>query len=292
LKSNMTGYRAAIISRIGTLVMLHCDLSPLNTRPRLCAVSYLNTLPLVWGILHGEQQGLFDVNFSIPAECADRLGNGSADIGVVPCAELERLNLDVIPGAGIACRGPVRSILLVSEVPPGQIRTLATDASSRSSVMLARILLAQRYGVEPQFIAMPPDLPSMLEKADAALIIGDPALHLDPATMPFHVLDLGAEWFEMTGLPMVFAVWAGRKGVVPKWAEAAFRASLQFGMTHTDDIVAAGARERGIPEALAKKYLTDHIVFELGEREYEGMNRFLQLAREAGSLNIVGRVPA
>jgi chorismate dehydratase len=159
-------------------------------------------------------------------------------------------------------------------------------------VMLARILLAQRYGVEPQFIAMPPDLPSMLEKADAALIIGDPALHLDPATMPFHVLDLGAEWFEMTGLPMVFAVWAGRKGVVPKWAEAAFRASLQFGMGHVDDIVAAGARERGIPEALAKKYLTDHIVFELGEREYEGMNRFLQLAREAGSLNIVGRVPA
>jgi chorismate dehydratase len=272
--------------------MLHCDLIPLHTRPRLCAVSYLNTLPLVWGILHGEQQELFDVSFSVPAECADRLGNGSADIGVVPCAELQRLDLEIIPGAGIACRGPVRSILLVSEVPPDQIRTLATDASSRSSVMLTRILLSHRYGVEPQLIAMPPDLPTMLEKADAALIIGDPALHLDPATLPFHVMDLGDEWVRMTGLPMVFAVWAGRKGAVPEWAESAFRESLRFGMRHIDDIVKSGARERGIPDALAKEYLTEHIVFELGEREYEGMNRFLQLASEVGSLNILGRIPA
>ncbi len=272
--------------------MLHCDLTPPNARPRLCAVSYLNTLPLVWGILHGRQQELFDMSFSVPAECADRLGSGSADIGVVPCAELRRLNLEVIPGAGIACRGPVRSILLISEVPPDRIRTLATDASSRSSVMLARIVLAQRYAVEPQLISMPPDLPAMLEKADAALIIGDPALHLNPATLPFHVMDLGAEWVEMTGLPMVFAVWAGRKGAVPAWAQEALKESLQFGMRHIDDIVQSGGRERGVADALAKDYLTEHIVFELGEREYEGMNRFLQLASEVGSVNILGRITA
>ena len=168
--------------------MLHFDL---DHKPRVAAVSYLNTLPLVWGMLHGEQSNLFDMEFCVPAECADRLGTGAADIGIVPVAELERLALDVIPGTGIACEGPVRSILLVSQVPVDQIRTLATDSSSRSSVMLSKVLLARKYGVEPELVSMRPELAPMLEKADAALIIGDPALHLDPATLPFQVLDLG-----------------------------------------------------------------------------------------------------
>src|SRR5829696_4773005 len=115
---------------------------------RVCAVSYLNTQPLVWGMLHGKQQNRFELTFCVPAECADRLAAGTADIGIVPCAELPRLGLEIIRGTGIACHGPVRSILLISRVPPGQIRTLATDSSSRTSVMLARILLAKRFGVE------------------------------------------------------------------------------------------------------------------------------------------------
>ena len=172
-------------------------------------------------MLHGGQRGLFDLSFAIPAECADRLADGRADIGIVPSVELNRQNLRIIRGTGIACDGPVRSILLISKVPFEEIRTLATDASSRTSVALSRIVLAKKYGVEPRLFSQRPHLGSMLEQCDAALIIGDAALVLDPADLPFHVLDLGAEWTEMTGLPMVFAVWAARAEVLTQDAHHA-----------------------------------------------------------------------
>jgi predicted solute-binding protein len=237
-------------------------------------------------MLHGEQRELFDLDFCIPAECADRLGDGRADLGIVPVAELERLGLEVIPGTGIACEGPVRSILLVSQVPIGRIRTLASDASSRTSVMLTRVLLARKYGIEPQMIPMKPDLPAMLERADAALIIGDPALHLDPATLPFEVLDLGAEWTAFTGLPMVFAVWAARRGQVRPWMEEAFLASYRFGRDRLEEMVPEGAAVRGLSEELARYYLTHNIRFELGPREYNGMQTFLKYASELTTLKV------
>ena len=242
-------------------------------------VSYLNTAPLVWGMLRGEQRGLFELERAIPSECADRLRDGRADIGIVPSVELNRQKLEIIRGTGIACRGPVRSIFLISKLPFGEIRSLATDASSRTSVALSRIVLARKYGVEPQLRSQPPHLGSMLEQSDAALIIGDAALVLDPADLPFHVLDLGAEWVEMTGLPMVFAVWAAR-AELPKQDPGPFLASLEYGMAHLDEIAREEHAKVGISEALAREYLTRNIVFELGEREYAGLAAFLQYASE------------
>ena len=154
----------------------------------MCAVSYLNTVPLVWGMLHGPQQGLFDLIFRVPAECADLVAAGEADIGIVPSFELTRLDLAIVPGVGIASRGAVRSILLVSRCPAGEIRRLAADISSRSSVALARILLQHKFGASPLLVSLPPDLNAMLQEADAALIIGDPALRLDPAARWFSYL--------------------------------------------------------------------------------------------------------
>src|SRR5690242_2328960 len=145
-------------------------------------------------MLHGPQRGLFDLDFRIPAECADRLASGAADIGIVPSFELTRQDLEIIPGAGIACHGPVRSILLISRCPAPRIASFAADTSSRTSVELARVILDRRYGAAAEAIPHPPDLNAMLRIADAALIIGDPALRIDPATLPFHVYDLGAEW--------------------------------------------------------------------------------------------------
>lgn len=239
----------------------------------------MNTVPLVWGMLHGGQRGLFDLSFAIPAECADRLADGRADIGIVPSVELNRQKLEIIRGTGIACHGPVRSILLISKVPFEEIRTLATDASSRTSVALTRIILSKKYGVEPQLFSERPHLGSMLEHCAAALIIGDAALALDTGDLPFHVLDLGTEWTRMTGLPMVFAVWAARAGV-PAQDPAPFLESLRFGMAHIDDIVRQEHSKLGIPEALAREYLTQNIVFELGDREYEGLTKFLTYASE------------
>lgn len=262
----------------------------MTPQPRVCAVSYLNTVPLVWGMLHGLERERFDLSFCLPSECAARLESGAADIGIVPSIEAARQGLAIIPGAGIACHGPVRSILLVTKVHPSRIRTLALDASSRSSAMLARIVLSRRYGAEPTAVSMPPDLPAMLEAADAALVIGDPALRLEPERLGLATLDLGAEWCEMTGLPMVFAVWACRpEALAPGLAEA-FLGSCRFGIEHLEDIVRLEAAPRRLPEALARDYFAHRIVLELGERHYEGMRLFVQYAREFDTVVSTGGV--
>jgi predicted solute-binding protein len=129
-------------------------------------------------------------------------------------------------------------------------------------------------------VAHAPDLDAMLRVADAALIIGDPALRLDPARLPYEVHDLGGEWVEMTGLPMVFAVWAARAGVGTPDVAAAFRESCRYGRERMDEIVAAESAARGFAPALVREYLTRHIVHQLGPREYAGMDLFLRYARE------------
>jgi len=241
-------------------------------------------------MLHGAQQNLFELDFRIPAACADQMATGAADIGIVPCFELTHQDLDIIPGAGIACHGPVRSILLVSKRPAAQIRTLAVDSSSRTSVQLARVILERRYGAEYQAMPHAPELEAMLRIADAALVIGDPALHLDPATLPYEVHDLGAEWVEMTGLPMVFAVWAARKDIVTPDVVEAFRASCRYGLERMDDIVAAESAARGFPPEVVREYLTRYIVHELGPRDYQGMELFLRYARERSRASVLSPV--
>jgi len=262
--------------------------NPNPGKPRVCAVSYLNTVPLVWGMLQGGQRDVFDLRFALPSECADQLASGEADIGIVPVIEMARQQLDYFRGTGIACHGPVRSILLVSKVPFREIRTLATDAGSRTSVMLARVILAEKFGVHPRLFSVPPDLAPMLGVADAALLIGDPALRLDLPTLPFETLDLGGEWTSMTGLPMVFAVWSGGKNLIEDRYERAFLQSCQYGLAHLEEIVREQAPLRGVSEALAREYLTRHIVFELGERDYAGLDLYLKYAARFESAAVTG----
>src|SRR5437660_2049987 len=201
-------------------------------------------------MLHGSERDVFDLRFALPSECADQLASGEADIGIVPVVEMARQGLDYYRGTGIACHGPVRSILLVSKVPFRAIRTLAPDSGSRTSVMLSRVILAERFGAEPAVVSRPPDLAAMLGEADAALLIGDAALAVDPATLPFETLDLGAEWVSLTGLPMVFAVWAGRAAAVQKRWERGFVDSCRYGLEHLEDMVQAEAPARGFSEDL------------------------------------------
>jgi len=232
-------------------------------------------------MLHGDQRGAFDLTFRVPSECANEVASGAADIGIIPSVELNYRDYGRVSGLGIACRGAVRSILLVSSKPFSEIETLAGDTSSRTSIALARVVLAQRYGVQPRVISRPPDLVRMLEDANAGLVIGDPALHLDPGALGDHVLDLGAEWTTLTGLPMVFAIWAGRKETITQAVEAIFTASYQFGRDHLDDIIRVEAAQRGIRPELARDYLTRHIICELGAAEYQGLELFLEYARTA-----------
>jgi predicted solute-binding protein len=241
------------------------------------AVSYLNTWPLVWGFLRGPQQGLFDFRFDLPVHCAEALRDRKADIGLLPCAELDSLGLDFLPDLGIACEGPVRSILLISRRPFDAIRRLAVDSSSRTSVALARIILAEQYGCRPLVTPHAPSLEEMLVENDAALIIGDPALRLDPDTLPYRTLDLGAAWVAWSGLPMVFAVWAGRTEFLTREAGDAFRASHRWGREHVEEMIECASAERGFGKELARAYFTRHIVYPLSARHLEGLTLFRKL---------------
>ena len=247
-----------------------------NLKFRVGAVSYLNTVPLVWGMLHGEQTKQVDISFSVPSECARQVETGAIDIGLVPVAEIARQGLDVVPGVGIACFGAVRSISLFSRVPWPEVRTLAADLSSRTSVQLARVILRECFGASAQIIERQPALDAMLSESDAALIIGDPALRLDPAALPYEHLDLGAEWTRLTGLPMVFAAWAGRS------PDAALQKitldSYEFGRVRLDEIIDREYRSRGVTRELASDYLHRYIRFTLGEFEMKGLRTFIDLA--------------
>lgn len=232
-------------------------------------------------MLKGPQREQFDLSFALPSDVARHLATGKADIGIVPVAALLDRHYGVFRGTGIACRGAVRSILLISKVPFSQVRTLAADAGSRSSVLLSRIVLDRKYGAEPDVTVLPANLAPMLDAADAALIIGDPALLLDPADLRrqgFYVADLGEEWLDLTGLPMVFAVWAGDPALVTTELEQAFVDSWQYGRDRLHEIVASEHRARGVSPEAAYEYLTRYIVFELGSRELAGMEKYLEYA--------------
>lgn len=248
---------------------------------RIGAVSYLNTTPLVWGMLHGPQRDAVRIDFSIPAVCAEKVDKGEVDIGLVPVAQILRQNLEVASKVGIAADGPVRSILLFSRSPWQKIQTLAADLSSRTSVELAKIVLRERFGISPQIRAAEPELEPMLSECDAALIIGDPALRIEPSEQRYEWLDLAAEWSGITGLPMVFAAWAGKPGIPNSELEHLTTASYQFGRERLAEIARQEHEARGISEDLALRYLRDHIRFELGVREQKGMETFMQMMRNA-----------
>jgi chorismate dehydratase len=247
-------------------------------KPRVGAVSFLNSVPLVWGMLHGPQADLVDLSFSIPSVCAEQVEAGQIDIGLVPVAEIARQGLEIVPGVGITALGPVRSILLFSKVPWREVRTLYADASSRTSVQLARVILRERFGVEPEIKQHPPVLGPMMDGADAALIIGDPALLIDPKAHPYRWLDLAHEWFRLTALPFVFAAWAGKPGIATGQLAAITEGSWQFGRDRIGEIVDREHGRRRVAKEVAEEYLTRHIRFELGPAEYKGLDRFLALA--------------
>jgi chorismate dehydratase len=250
----------------------------MQAKHRVGAVSYLNTTPLVWGMLHGPQREHVDLTFSIPSVCAEAVETGAVDIGLVPVAEIARQGLEIVPGVGIAALGAVRSILLFAKKPWASIQTFAADASSRTSVELAKIILRERFGVQPIVTSAEPDVNRMLADADAAMIIGDPALRLDPETLPFEWLDLGSEWLNLTSLPMVFAAWAGKRGIPVQQLQDLTLASYQFGRDRLEQIVQNEHAARGVTEPLALHYLRDCIRFDLGPRELKGMETFMELA--------------
>ncbi|MDP6038331.1 MAG: menaquinone biosynthesis protein, partial [Candidatus Latescibacteria bacterium] len=210
---------------------------------RLGVVSYLNTRPLVEGFRTGAIDHDFELIYDVPSVCADRLHNNETDVALIPAAEIGRgaENYRIVPNVGIVSNGPVRSVFIVLGKEPDEIKTLALDSGSRTSVVLAQIVLARQFGCYPEVFVHPPDVDDMLAKADAALLIGDPALELD--LKRYCVLDLGEVWTRMTGLPFVYACWTGRKDVLDSEDVAKLIEAKKKGYPFIPQIAEAYAKE-------------------------------------------------
>jgi cyclic dehypoxanthinyl futalosine synthase len=250
---------------------------------RLSAVSFLNARPITYGLEQALGDGnLFELSFDLPSRCAERLAEGDADLGLVPvgayAASPEELR--IVPGIAIASHGSVRTVLLVGEVPWRQMQEIVLDGASRSSAMLLKLLCHER-GLTPSFREVAHD--EVLDAAHGttgALVIGDAGFAAGER-FP-HVEDLGAVWHALTGLPFVYAVWAGRPGAVDAEAIAALQQSLDAGLGARPVIARAHAEAHGGPPATYESYLSQNIRYRLGAEELSGVAAFFARARAAG----------
>jgi chorismate dehydratase len=248
---------------------------------RVGIVNFLNSKPLAWGFLKGHHADLFAPSYHPPAMVARLLAQGNLDIGLIPSIEVQRIpNLRVLPDMCVAAQHEVRSVLLVSRVPVEEIRRVALDTNSRTSATLIRILLRERWGLDPEYLHERPDPERMLAEADAALLIGDPALRVDRDR--YLIIDLAAEWKTLTGLPFVFAVWAVRPEVEIPDLPFYFKSSLRYGLSSLDILVREAAGEMGLDSAEVRSYLTENLSFFLRQEEIAGLEEFYRRAHAHG----------
>lgn len=248
------------------------------TALRLGAVSYLNTKPLVYGLdAHPDR---FDVRFDVPAKCAELLHENKVDLGLIPAIEYLRGDYAIVPDISIASHGEVATVAVFTRKPIDQVETLALDLSSRTSVALTRVLCAKRWKIAPKFTPAEPDLEAMLQRADAALVIGDPAFDIDPAKRRVTKIDLGAEWKALTGLPFVYAMWVGRPGAASPSQCRALQQARDRGIAQLPAIAKQVSGGDAGLEQRALAYLRDNLKFDLGAAEQAGLRKFHELAAE------------
>jgi chorismate dehydratase len=258
------------------------------SRLRISAISYLNTAPLMWDFENTPVGSQFEISYTIPSDCARSLASGSADIGIIPAAAYTSIpDLLIVPGVAIAALRPVRSILLVSKVPIEQIRSVALDTSSMTSVVLTKIILERWYQTHARFTAMEPLLEQMMDSQDAGLLIGDPALRVDRAK--YHTYDLAEEWIQRTGKPFVFAFWAIRRQAAQNTEldlVRIFQQSRTNGLQpdNLDRIAANWGPRLGLTDKDVKTYLIENIHYDLDAACLEGLALFYRYGRECGAL--------
>jgi len=275
---------------------------------RISIVEYLNTAPLVWGFAEGPLAGKYDLSFTVPSQCAEALRRRDVDVAIIPSIEYQRIdNLVALPGMAVAAKGEVRSILVVAKRPIELARKIALDSSSRSSAALVRLLAKDLWQIQPEFIEAAPDPSEMLKQADAALLIGDPALRVslkwealntkapsdgaccqgDIEDMPvpgyetLFIYDVAYQWREMTQKPCVLAIWAGRRGAITPEVVADFQASKQYGLERVREISEAAAVKLDLPPRALERYLTDNINFDLDEQNLAGLRLYYEKAAAA-----------
>jgi chorismate dehydratase len=277
------------------------------TKHRISIVQYLNTAPLVWGFTNGPLQGKYDLSFTVPSQCAEDLRFGRADVAIIPAIEYQRIpDLVILPDMAIASKNQVRSLLVISKKPIEQAKTFALDRSSRSTQALTRSLCAEKWKITPEFFEALPDLPEMLQQADGALLIGDPALRvavgIEKDSWPgaqgqticqaaalgincselLYVYDVVGEWRALTGLPAVLAVWAAKREIAGPEVTADFIASRDFGLSHLGEISYEAAQDLELPQRTLESYLRNNIDFSLDVENRRGLELYFEHAAKLG----------
>jgi chorismate dehydratase len=284
---------------------------------RVSIVEFLNTAPLVWGFTDGPLKGCYDLSFTVPSLCAEALRSGEVDVAIIPAIEYQRMEgMVLLPEMAVAAKGEVRSILILAKKPIDLARRIALDTNSRSSVALTRLLCRGFWHIAPEFIDAPPDPAAMLAVADAALLIGDPALRVrlkldalagkqtdgngccggDPNEQPvpgidtLFVYDVAQQWREMTRKPCVLAVWAGRREAITPQVVADFLASKQYGLSHIGQIAEGAALKLDLPPRQLESYLRENIDFALDAENLAGLELFYQQSAVAGLIPQARRI--
>jgi chorismate dehydratase len=268
------------------------------SRPRVGHIQFLNCLPIYWGLMRSGALLEVDLHKDTPDKLSADLVAGRLDIGPITLVEYLRHadELLLLPDLAVGSDGPVLSVNLISTRPLAELdkRPVALGSTSRTGVLLAQMLLADRYGAEPTYFRCPPELTQMLLEADAGVLIGDPALraYADP-TDGLEVVDLGEAWKEWTGLPMVFAVWAVRRdyaaahpGAV-KDVHEAFQRSLALTRAELDEAAEAAARWEPFDAVTLAKYFR-LLDFSLGDRQVAGLREFARRAAARGEVPPLG----
>lgn len=233
-------------------------------------MSYLNTLPMVWGFKHHDFSNIMDISFNYPAKVAAALLKNEIDVGLIPVAIIPQLPENhIVSSFCIGATGPVTSVCIFSEVPLDQVTHVYLDYQSRTSVNLARVLLRDYWKLEPKLLPAGEDFISGISGTTAAVVIGDRALIQRGKSA--YTYDLAEAWIDFTGLPFVFAAWVANK-VLPESFLYTFNQALAEGFDHVEDIV----KEEGFTAYDLKKYFTEDISYTLDERKRKAIQLFHQ----------------
>ena len=260
---------------------------PDSQRIRVSFIEFLNSVPLGWTFLDGPHGEEFDLRLALPSECADHLATKEADVGLIPAIEYQRIpGLRILPDLSISSCREARTVLFATRVPLDQVKSIALDTSSRTSVVLLRIILERFLGRQNlQYHAHEPEPERMLSRFDGALIIGNPAFRV--ARDRFFVHDLAGEWYRFTGLPFVFALWAVREGIDLGDKAGLFALSRNAGLRSVSAIAEVYSRKLGLSKDIISSYLLDNLDYSLDEVHLRALEEFFGHARELGVISTV-----
>ncbi|MFL6275166.1 MAG: menaquinone biosynthetic enzyme MqnA/MqnD family protein [Blastocatellia bacterium] len=259
-------------------------------KPFIAASSYLNAAPLWYSFLYGEQKSRCTLVSDVaPVRCAQLLAERRAEAALIPVIEYQRqADLLIAPGACVASKTQVYSVVLASRVPLAEVRSVTLDTTSRTSAALVEIIFSRFYNLTPEYRTAPPRIQEMLETSDAALIIGDPAMMIDRRGL--HVYDLAEEWRKHTGLPFVFAFWAMRRDAAEMFAPGVerrvdFRGARREGVAHAEELAALYSEQLGMAKSELVSYLTKNIHYDLDDESLSGLKLYYELAHECGLID-------